>query len=417
MFNIKKEQIVCATTDGGANVVKAMCDCFGPERHQRCMCHFINIFVRKAIALFSMLVRCMKLLKLMVKFVKLSSKSMDELKSLQIEAKECQVLVLMQSVETRWNSEFLSARRFLRLQKYVQKVLQKRRDECRSTEMRDKIPVFPNEDEIQLLTDFVTLFEPFLVATEILSGDHYVTSSLVIPVMFSTVKDIREREAQHPEGKKMQAYLIEELEKVCNDVENNLIFAKSTLLDPRLKKDSFQSPAACSKAVARLQLEMKNLEPSAGNTRSAEGGTSLVSKNVPAANDLFAKMENYVFIAKQKTTVVVAPNEFDKELREYLQESSQEASSNPIKYWVDRKFVYPRLYNIAVDHLCIMASSTPSERIVSSINCVATNKRSSLLSNNIDALVFLRSAGPETWNSIWVNLIIILSNFLKEKNL
>jgi hypothetical protein len=410
VFKLKKEQVICTTTDGGTNVVKAMCDSFGPERHIRCMCHNLNIFVRKSINIFELLVNAIKKIKVIVKFFKLSSKSMDELKRFQTDAEEKRVLVLIQSVETRWNSEFICARRFLRLKSYVKRVLQKRVEECRSREQQEKIPSVPSEEEFTILEDFVQMFEPFLTATEILSGDLYITSSLVIPVMRSSFLQLMEIEAQAAEGQKMKTYLVQEIKKICDDLEENPIFAKATLLDPRLKREAFQSPSACSKAVDSLLSDLNNSSTSLNKSLSQSDqqivGPSVVNHVESATDKLQKKMAK--FLSSKSHPPVPEPSAssvHQRELKNYLDEPIQKAVTDPLNYWQARDFVYPNLKKLAFEHLPIMSSSTPSERIVSAINCVATDKRSSLLSKNIKALVFLRAAGPETWNSILVLLL------------
>jgi len=63
-------------------------------------------------------------------------------------------------------------------------------------------------------------------------------------------------------------------------------------------------------------------------------------------------------------------------------------SVNPIKYWQSCKTFSPVLTEIALKYCTMMGSSVASERIVSAINNVVTDKRSRLTSCHIDEAIF-----------------------------
>lgn len=75
------------------------------------------------------------------------------------------------------------------------------------------------------------------------------------------------------------------------------------------------------------------------------------------------------------------------ELRLYFK--SALLSDNPIKYWHKYKAASPALTEVALKYLTIMGSSVASERVVSTINNVVTDKKSRLTSRHIKEAVFL----------------------------
>ena len=62
---------------------------------------------------------------------------------------------------------------------------------------------------------------------------------------------------------------------------------------------------------------------------------------------------------------------------------------NPLKWWLSNEKYLPHLSLVARKYLCIPATSVPSERAFSTAGCVVNKKRSCLLPENVNKLVFL----------------------------
>jgi hAT family C-terminal dimerisation region len=75
---------------------------------------------------------------------------------------------------------------------------------------------------------------------------------------------------------------------------------------------------------------------------------------------------------------------------------------DPIEFWLSQSatVLYPSLKNVALDLLLTPASSVASERIVSRVNFILRDSRSSLTSKNVNSIVVLRSYSLDVWSSL-----------------
>jgi hypothetical protein len=86
------------------------------------------------------------------------------------------------------------------------------------------------------------------------------------------------------------------------------------------------------------------------------------------------------------------------EMDAYLVEAKEK--EDPLIFWKRKSLMYPNLSSIALNYLLCPSSSTDSERIVSNLNFVLADKRSRLTSENVDALVTLRSLPISSWSEL-----------------
>lgn len=77
------------------------------------------------------------------------------------------------------------------------------------------------------------------------------------------------------------------------------------------------------------------------------------------------------------------------EIDKYLQEPLLLRTDNPISWWNQRKQFYPRLYQLAMARLCVMATSVPSERIFSKAGQLITDRRCRLSGVKVNQTMFL----------------------------
>jgi hypothetical protein len=73
--------------------------------------------------------------------------------------------------------------------------------------------------------------------------------------------------------------------------------------------------------------------------------------------------------------------------------STDEAKIDPLQWWNIHKDQFPVLYEIAMEHLQIPASSTSSERAFSQMGRLITKQRNRLDPKNASMLHFLKSNG------------------------
>ncbi len=102
---------------------------------------------------------------------------------------------------------------------------------------------------------------PLYEATKEMSGQQYITGSLVIPMTRNLLgwyaEDARRREQQADEmGYKLSKALLDCLNRRFHVVEEVKELAVSTLTDPRFKKQGFRSQERADRAARWLKQEM-----------------------------------------------------------------------------------------------------------------------------------------------------------------
>jgi hAT family C-terminal dimerisation region len=86
-----------------------------------------------------------------------------------------------------------------------------------------------------------------------------------------------------------------------------------------------------------------------------------------------------------------------QEIDDFLDCPRTELEQCPLDWWKDNNQYYPYLSCIALEILTIPVSSVASERTVSSLNRIVTNKRGRLSMENVNKLVVLISMPIDFW--------------------
>ena len=149
-----------------------------------------------------------------------STKASEKLRSVQDQL-SLPELKLKQNIVTRWNSTYLMFERVVSQHEALTTTLclLGKAEMCLSTEEKTVI-----QNSLQLL-------EPFLQATENISGDKYVSISMIIPLTRLLMSSC----SVAPEST-LRQNLIQELLRRFQHIETIYVLAVGTLLDPRFKK-------------------------------------------------------------------------------------------------------------------------------------------------------------------------------------
>ena len=99
-------------------------------------------------------------------------------------------------------------------------------------------------DEKSSISDSLTVLKPFLEATENISGDKFVSVSMIIPL----VKLLQQSMRSHL-SIPLAAELSSELTYRFSPIEEAYITAVTTLLDPRFKKLPFSTSSSAEHAI------------------------------------------------------------------------------------------------------------------------------------------------------------------------
>lgn len=79
----------------------------------------------------------------------------------------------------------------------------------------------------------------------------------------------------------------------------------------------------------------------------------------------------------------------EAEFNSYILMPKLHSEEDPLVWWRIHKVNFPRLSKLAQKYLCVPATSTPSERLVSTSGNVVTCQRTCLKPSRVDMLVFL----------------------------
>ncbi|CAH2100868.1 unnamed protein product [Euphydryas editha] len=156
--------------------------------------------------------------------------------------KEGEVLTLIQSVAKKWKSRLDMLERFNTLSTNVAKILA----------TRWNAPDMITSSELSVIRDLIILLTPFKQATEEISGDQYVTSSLAIPIANLLQKGLEQMKPSTEFGVAVQKSLLNLCNAKLEPLERHLYLAKATFLEPCLKRIYFNSALEFSTAISAL---------------------------------------------------------------------------------------------------------------------------------------------------------------------
>jgi len=83
--------------------------------------------------------------------------------------------------------------------------------------------------------------------------------------------------------------------------------------------------------------------------------------------------------------------DFSNEFDEYLNDNDININTSAITWWMNKKDVFPQLFNYFINFIIIPSSSTVEERENSNMGRIVTKTRASLKPENVSMLSFLKS--------------------------
>ncbi|XP_033253302.1 zinc finger BED domain-containing protein 1-like [Drosophila miranda] len=361
------DKITAIASDNAANIVSAIK--LGNWRHIPCLAHTLNIIVQKALGpIDSVRVKA----KAIVEFFNRSSSGFKKLKEINSQL-NLPDLKLTQDVPTRWNSTYKMFQRLSILRDGVMVVISLLRPELVLTQA-----------EWEIIDGVLPVLQPFSEITTEISAEKDVTLSNVIIMATLLHQSIAKAIPKDDFLRAVVEKLKEQLTVRFGDLENNILYAESTILDPRFKKRGLGPMNAMKK---QLQLY---------NVRSLKRDWLIMllmiclhkskpSKRRQPKVDEYDKQYNQ--ITKPSCNTAAAIREVDK----YLAEENINRKQDPLIWWTQRKNVYPRLYEYALKRLCLVATSVPCERLFSAAGEIVRKRRTLLTPNKVKSLMFLHN--------------------------
>ena len=375
------------------------------------------------------------------KYIKNSPKAKDKVASYMENENNGQVLSINLDVRTRWNSAYDMISKFIKLKGAIQQFSAFLKSVSGKKDFnRKKLPDIYEEDWA-LLSGLCIILKPFKDVTEILSGEKYPTFSQALPLLrtlenflsdhnlFS--EDVIHRKPSHVD---LEAYIGEDFFSstllTLKNCQNTILadftkrFAEMdssifwiTLLDPRCRKLKHLNDS--ERLYARSCLIKETLEIcSMATCELHEGeGDNKIDSNINYQSEDDRCSFDQIFDTPPKARNE-AKDEGESILDDHLRDESKDDGlrqkielevanylnnsehisrrQDPLSWWRENKYLYPRLALTARKWLCVCATSTPSERVFSNCGVALTAKRSRmkgsclqnqiLLKNNIDAV-------------------------------
>ncbi|XP_060846118.1 E3 SUMO-protein ligase ZBED1-like [Rhopalosiphum padi] len=367
-------KVVAVVTDNAANMVSAVRQLH--FRHIGCFAHSINLVVQNSLENISEIVSKVKKI---VEFFKRSSNALTKLQSTQAQM-GLPLLKLKQDCVTRWNSTFDMLKRIICKKDAVISTL---------ALLQSSIDTLTPE-EWDIVDKAILILQIFNEVTIEVSSEKTVSLSKKIVLVSSTtatvntyVDDISLPHAVH----QMAVSLKNELQKRFKDIEETEIVAQASILDPRFKKYGFTDEVKYKNAYTNLRTRIGNIRlPSTPSNNLEQAPTTSTSQ--PPVSLLWKIYEDKV--EKFKSTVSSTAAGII-ELDKYLGETLIDRKDDPLKWWYERKHIYPHLYEFAMKRLCVTATSVPCERIFSEAGQIITQKRNRLNTKKASQLIFLHN--------------------------
>ncbi|XP_063931343.1 zinc finger BED domain-containing protein 4-like [Zophobas morio] len=387
-WKILKENIVSITTDNGANIVAAVKKIMSQTSnhfHVSCFAHNINLVITKALGSCPDVVTIIEKVKTIVAYFKHSNVAQDQLRYEQKNEgkKDGTYLYLIQEVPTRWNSTFYCLQRFKYLSGHVGKIL--------LSSEHQKAPPMLTANELAIIDECLKLLGPFEDATKNISGEKYVSGSLVIPMTNCIKTSLHRINVSNPFAKNLKKELEAQIEKKLDPLETNILLSIATIVDPRFKRLHFSSARNVANAITIIKNEVKKEHQNQGSL------TPPVHPNI--IDDVDGCIWNiHDEIASRHLPDSDGCDGLPAELKLYLNQPIQPRTRHPIQYWKENKNAFPGTYKIAMKYLTVLGASVPAERLVSTLNNVCSDKRSRLTPQHINELVFLNSLDSIYWN-------------------
>jgi zinc finger BED domain-containing protein 1 (E3 SUMO-protein ligase ZBED1) len=272
---------------------------------------------------------------------------------------------LLQENNTRWNSCFHMLKRIVLLSDNINDTLQiLKKDEH----------ILSNED-LKLVDHVISLLQPFEEITNNLSGESYITSSLVLPAIDNCITSVEKKSfVGNSKMQNFQNHLSECLKERFQHLFEDEDFILATFLDQKFKGLKMIKEEQ-TKETFFLKLKQK--------MKSIHVDDSPIKRKKEKFSSLFAEYH--------EETIEETLEETEEELQSYINYklTETELNMNPLVFWKHENR-WKRLQSLTQKVFTICATSTSSERGFSGMGLICTKLRSSLHPETAGGLLFLK---------------------------
>ncbi|XP_060845484.1 E3 SUMO-protein ligase ZBED1-like [Rhopalosiphum padi] len=341
------QRITVVVSDNAANIKSAIEKC--NWRRLSCFAHDINLIVHCGLGKIEPVVTKIKDI---VSYFKRSSHALAKLQEYQKQTGN-PILKLKQDCPTRWNSTFDMFDRILRIKEPIIATLAI----LNNTELNSLTP-----NEWQVVDKSKELLKIFYDATVEISAEKNISISkkiIMVRAMFKVTQTFINDTNLPREVLNMANTLKEKMMIRFDRIEDNLLNAQATVLDPRFKKHGFINEDKYNRTISQLRNKLQSSIRTEQLDLPQQSSSSTPQYSNSAIWGDFDKSVVNAIGGNNSTSAGII------ELDKYLNEQIISRHENPLLWWSERQKVYPRLYEIVKTRLCIIATSVPCERLFS----------------------------------------------------
>ena len=184
--------------------------------------------------------------------------------------------------------------------------------------------------------------------------------------------------------------LLHKMNRKFLNMEDNMLLAVPTLLDPRFKKVAFSNfgiAASVAQYVIREIAASLRLhdEPPPNEVEIIVEDMSYDSED--GDKSLWQFFDQQVAQASTKRSI---SSELTIETQQYLHINNLERKQDPLEWWKRKCHLYPHISRLVKKCLSLPGTSVPSERIFR-VEQLVSEKRNRLKAKHINMLVFLNN--------------------------
>lgn len=240
--------------------------------------------------------------------------------------------------------------------------------------------------DVEVLQSIDKALSPLSSLTDLLSGEDYVTVSAVLPLIDLIVTKLsKEHDDDTPLTKDIKKAIREDLCGRNQEESAQELLRFAMFIDPRFKT-KHMSTFDISTVKQKIMDEYLLVE-----LDSHLEQTSQLSESQPPS-----KRRNLGTLFKENEIPAPAPIEpgtteevMNSEFRSYCESSRLDFEADPLEWWKSNGLTFPNLSKFATKYLCVMATSSSSERLFSRSGNILSPSRSNMKPDMLNMLTFL----------------------------
>ncbi|XP_076168032.1 E3 SUMO-protein ligase ZBED1 [Ptiloglossa arizonensis] len=369
-------KIKTIVSDNANNIVDTMSTTLS-WRQIPCFRHLLNLVVDNAIKESPIAANVIRKCRDIVDLFKTNNVAVNSLRSQQIRQRFTKILSLKRDVTGRWN--------------YVYTML------SRITELRSVLSVILADsshkglcitrDEWEIVSGMTTILRPLHEATKEVIGDSCVTISKIIPIVHCIEVTLKNQGNLPFEVQSMRGKLLTELSKCFENMEAHPVYAVATFLDPRYKNIAFRSRECVELAQNQLMNAYSHFENENKEFQSSKV-SRMANEHVETNDTLWAEFDKKVQETGAGTSYCFSS--LKDQLDRYLSSKVINRKLDPIAWWnTEGNTMYPKLTKLALEYLCVPASSIPRERLILKVGLILSDRRTRLQPKHVNMLAVL----------------------------